>query len=139
MKAVDHEVPVSDYGYLDLGRTLFERIQERQRKSEFHTWQLATQEAKIGEMELKVLLLTNHSILLWGLKKKVPAQDTQITILEVSSGNMNKSLALMTPIHSAMQTELSSARAAISLKESAIQYFAKKGCTGYWSSPCAVY
>lgn len=70
--ALGHEVPVSKREYLEMGHTLADRGQKVQSKSEVTTRELAANEAKIEEFELKE---TDVSVLVSDLKKQFAVWD----------------------------------------------------------------
>lgn len=73
MKAVVHNVPVLDKAHLDMVCAFADKVQDAQRES-VTTRQLAVQDAKIKELELKMRLYTDDSIELSDLKKTLAAQ-----------------------------------------------------------------
>lgn len=60
--AVGHEIPVSKKGYLELIRTLSNKVRNEQRESKATTRQLAVEEVKIRELEMKGRLMTDDSV-----------------------------------------------------------------------------
>lgn len=65
VKAVDHDFPISKKRYLDLVRALAEKVQESWRESDASTQQLPEKVGNIGELKLKLSLLSMNSSQCW--------------------------------------------------------------------------
>lgn len=64
-----------------------------QARSKDTNCQLAAREANINEVDLKLRLLTEDSVVVSDSKKQLTARDTQIAAVKEPYGNLNKSLA----------------------------------------------
>lgn len=106
LEAADHKLPVSKKRYFELLRTLANNVQKARHDSEATQGQSAAHEARIKEMELKVSLLTDSSVLVSDVQELLVVQDEQVGVFEESSADLNKLLASMMRSQGALRWEL---------------------------------
>lgn len=114
-----------------------DNVQQAQLDSEATTRYLSEMGRNIGELELKVRLLADDSIVVVGLKKQLAAGIPRIAILGESSANLNNCLMFMTRSYAALRMELDFAPTTIARGERVIQNFADSVCKGCSLLVCA--
>lgn len=115
--AVSHDVPISKKRYLELVRALSNEVQNMQRESDATTPHFSEEEVKIGELALKVCLLSDDSVAVSNLKRPLAARDLCSALMEESSAIVNKSLASITWRHGTLHMQLNSGRGTLSRVE----------------------